>query len=85
MEALKEGFFIMVIGMGTVFMFLTIMVYAMNICKKILDIVNKYFPEEEVNEGANRKNFKKKSSDNDAEIALAIAAAIHKGAGVNEG
>ena len=79
MEALKEGFFIMVIGMGTVFMFLTIMVYAMNICKKILDIVNKYFPEEGVNNGANCKNSKKKCN-NDAEIALAIAAAIHKGA-----
>ena len=78
MEALKEGFFIMVIGMGTVFMFLTIMVYAMNICKKILDIVNKYFPEEGVNNGANCKNSKKKCN-NDAEIALAIAAVINKG------
>ena len=79
MEALKEGFFIMVIGMGTVYIFLTIMIYAMNITKKILDIVNKYFPEEGVNNGANCKNSKK-ISNNDAEIALAIAAAIHKGA-----
>ncbi len=78
MEALKEGFFIMVIGMGTVFMFLTIMVYSMNFSKKILDIVNRYFPEAEVNNGANCKNSKKKCN-NDAEIALAIAAAIHKG------
>lgn len=79
MEALKEGFIIMVIGMGTVFMFLTIMVYAMNICTKLIGYINKYFPEEGVNEGANCKNSKKKSN-NDAEIALAIAAAIHKGA-----
>lgn len=81
MEALKEGFFIMVIGMGTVFMFLTIMVYAMNISKKILDIVNKYFPEAEQSEPKKKRD----KTDNDAEIALAIAAAIHKGAGVNEG
>jgi oxaloacetate decarboxylase gamma subunit len=75
MEALKEGFFIMVIGMGTVFMFLTIMVYAMNISKKILDIVNKYFPEDILQESKKKRD----KTDNDAEIALAIAAAIHKG------
>ena len=76
MEALKEGFIIMVIGMGTVYVFLTIMIYAMNFTKKILDIVNKYFPEEVQQESKKRKDKK----DNDAEIALAIAAAIHKGA-----
>ena len=79
MEALEEGFFIMVIGMGTVFMFLTIMVYAVNICTKVLAYINKYFPEEGVNNGANCKNSKKKCN-NDAEIALVIAAAINKGA-----
>jgi oxaloacetate decarboxylase gamma subunit len=79
MEALKQGFFIMVIGMGTVYIFLTIMIYAMNITKKILDIVNKYFPEEVPQESKKRKEKK----DNDAEVALAIAAAIHKEAGVN--
>ena len=36
MEALKEGFIIMVIGMGTVYVFLTIMIYAMNFTKKNL-------------------------------------------------
>lgn len=76
MEALKEGFFIMVIGMGTVYVFLTIMIYAMNITKKILDIINKYFPEQLPPEPKKRT----KATDNDAEIALAIAAAIHKGA-----
>lgn len=79
MENLNVGITLMVIGMGTVYVFLTIMIYAMNFTKKILDIVNKYFPEEEVNNGANCKNSKK-ISNNDAEIALAIAAAIHKGA-----
>ena len=81
MEVLKEGFFIMVIGMGTVFMFLTIMVYAMNISTKVLAYINKYFPEEERQEPTK----KRERTDNDAEIALAIAAAIHKGAGVNGG
>lgn len=40
-----------------------------------------YFPEEVQQESKKRKDKK----DNDAEIALAIAAAIHKGAGINGG
>ncbi len=74
MEALKEGLFIMVIGMGTVFIFLTIMVYAMNICSKILSYINKYFPEELPIE----PKTKKEKTNNDAEIALAIACAIYE-------
>ena len=42
----KEGFVVMVIGMGTVFVFLTIMIWVMNVNSKVLKIVNKYFPEE---------------------------------------
>ncbi len=42
----KEGFVVMVIGMGTVFVFLTIMIWVMNLNSYILKIVNKYFPEE---------------------------------------
>lgn len=76
MEALKQGFIIMVIGMGTVYIFLTIMIYAMNITKKILDIINKYFPEDILQESKKKRD----KTDNDTEIALAIAAAIHKGA-----
>ena len=72
---LKEGFFVMVIGMGTVFFFLTIMIGAMNINEKVLKFVGKFFPEEvpEV------KTTKKKVESNDDEIALAIACAIHQG------
>ena len=79
MEALKQGFFIMVIGMGTVFIFLTIMVYAMNICTKVIGYINKYFPEELPPEPKKRTQ----KTDNDAEIAVAIACALHKRAGVN--
>ena len=74
MTLLKEGIIIMVIGMGTVFFFLTIMIGAMNINKKVLKFVGKFFPEEvpEV------KIIKKKLESNDDEIALAIACAIHQ-------
>lgn len=75
----KEGFVVMVIGMGTVFVFLTIMIWVMNINSYILKIVNKYFPEEVP---VDKTAAKKKSSSNDEEIALAIAAAVHNSKGV---
>ena len=69
---LKDGIFVMIIGMGTVFIFLSIMIVAMNLNGKILKIVNKYFPEEIPVEKSNKKTAKK----DDAEIAVAIACAI---------
>lgn len=76
MEALKEGSVIMVIGMSTVFIFLVIMIFAMNICAKIIQVLNKYFPES-INDGASNKNSKI-NKEKDAEVALAIACAIQK-------
>ena len=70
----KEGFVVMVIGMGTVFIFLTIMIWVMNLNSYILKIVNKYFPEEIP---VDKTVSKKKSFYGDEEIALAIAAAVH--------
>ena len=69
---LEDAVFIMVIGMGTVFIFLTILIGAMNLNEKILKIISKYFPEEipEVNLP------KKKTNTNDEEIAIAIACAL---------
>ena len=74
MTLLKEGIIIMVIGMGTVFFFLTIMIGAMNINEIVLKFVGKYLPEEvpEV------KTAKKKVESSDDEIALAIACAINQ-------
>ena len=71
----KEGCFVMIIGMGTVFMFLTIMIYAMNINTYVLKFVNKYFPEEVPVEN---KSAKKQVSTSEEHIALAVACAIHK-------
>ena len=66
---LKEGLFVMTIGMGTVFIFLVIMIWVMYLNAYILKFVNKYFPEEVVQDKA------KFSSSADEEIALAIACA----------
>ena len=74
MTLLKEGAIVMVIGMGTVFFFLTIMIGAMNINEKVLKFISKFFPEEvpEV------KTTNKKVENSDDEIALAIACAINR-------
>ena len=74
MTLLREGAIVMVIGMGTVFFFLAIMIFAMNINEIVLIFLGKYFPEE-VHEV---KTQKKKVESNDDEIALAIACAINR-------
>ena len=71
---LKEGAIIMAIGMGTVFIFLTIMIAAMNINEAVLKFIGKYFPEEI----PEQKTTKKKVESNDDEIALAIACALNR-------
>lgn len=76
MTLLKEGLIIMLIGMGTVFAFLIIMVWVMGLNEKILKLVAKYFPEEVVETKTANKN--KTTVNNDDEIALAIACAVHK-------
>ena len=70
-ETIMVGFHLMIIGMGTVFVFLMIMVFAMNITHKVIEVINKYYPEE-VSE---IKTVKKTNTD-DTEIAIAIACAM---------
>lgn len=71
---LKDGVFVMIIGMGTVFVFLSIMIVVMNLNAKLLQFVNKYFPEEVPQE----KSCKNAAKSKDDEIALAIACAVAK-------
>ena len=68
---LEDGFIVMIIGMGTVFVFLSIMIFAMHQIGKVLQVLNKFFPEEIPVE---KKPVQK--SDNNEEIALAIACAM---------
>ncbi|MBQ9245161.1 OadG family protein [bacterium] len=72
---LNVGATIMIIGMGTVFSFLTIMIFAMKLTSIILKIINKYFPEE-IENNIKTKSIKK---NNEEEIAIAIAAAYNRG------
>ncbi len=72
-ELLKAGCFVMIIGMGFVYFFLYIMIWIVELATKFIKILNKYFPEVIEEE---KYQPRKKSENNDAEIALAIACAI---------
>lgn len=67
---IMDGLIITVVGMGAVFVFLTLLVYAMQFATKIVEILNKYMPEEVVAPAAvpSRKNT-------EDEVAVAIAVA----------
>ena len=63
------------IGMAVVLAFLVLMIFAMDITSGlILNVLNKYFPEEVKDE---KTKTKKKPTSNDDEIALAIALAYN--------
>ena len=74
-QKMAEGAITLVLGMGTVFVFLVIMIGAMNLTSVIMPILNKFMPEEVEQ---SKSSAKKQVKDNDAEIALAIACAIRE-------
>jgi len=78
MENFYIGVTIAVIGMATVFVFLTIMIVAMNLATKIISCINKYFPEPIQEDSKPHKN----RQDDNSEIALAIAVAMRERAKV---
>lgn len=67
---LEEGLILMCVGMGTVFSFLVILLFAVLCMSKVVLNLNKIFPEQVV---AAAKPVK--SVSNDIETAIAIAAA----------
>ena len=74
-EILENGLILLVMGMGFVLCFLTILIFSMRIMSKIVLWLNKLFPEtvEEVKTAA-----KKASANVDEAIAVAIAAIMAK-------
>lgn len=74
-EIFNEGFAVMCVGMGTVFVFLTIMIFAMNCMSKVVAKLNTIWPEP-VPQVAGSK--KKVAKGDDSEIAAAIVAAMFK-------
>ena len=73
MPILNEGFAMMLVGMGTVLVFLCIMICSMFVMSAAVKKINEIFPEPvAVTSGAKKVQ---KSSD-DSEIAAAIVAAM---------
>lgn len=72
---IKEGLVVMAMGMGTVFVFLVIMIGVMNLTAVIMPILNKFMPEEIEQP---KSSAKKQVNNNEAEIALAIACALRE-------
>ena len=79
LELLSEGSILMVIGMGTVFSFLCILICSMFVMSRVVSFLNKIFPETVVELNTSKKSS---SSSNDDEIALAIACAVKERGGV---
>ncbi len=69
MEVLMQGVTFMIMGMGVVFAYLLLMVFAMHLLRIVVSEINKIFPEPEE---AVQTSV---PSDNSQEIAAAIAAA----------
>ena len=71
MQSINSGLMISIIGMGVVMCFLVLMMYVMKITEKIMEKLAIMFPEEVAEVPASRQT----QSNNDSEIAVAIAAA----------
>lgn len=72
---LEEGLIVLAIGFSSVFVFLTIMIFAMNIQAVVIEYLNKVFPVAAA-EASSPKAVR--SSSDDAEIAIAVACATLK-------
>ena len=73
---LSDGISVMLIGMGTVLMFLCLTIVAMFVMSAIVRKLNEIFPEA-VPQTAGGK-VRKASASDDAEIAVAIVSAMFK-------
>lgn len=72
-EVLSEGLAMMLIGMGTVLMFLCIMIVCMNVMSWAVAKINTMFPEPVVQQaGGNKK------TGDESEIVAAIVAAMFR-------
>lgn len=73
---IEEGVIVMLIGMGVVFIFLAILVYAMGIMSKFIQKFNLLYPEPVEEE---RKSAKSSAANENEAVAVAIAAVMARG------
>lgn len=67
---IMDGLIITVVGMGTVFAFLVLLVYAMSITTKAVEYLNKIMPEEVATAVVPARN---KATEDDVAVAIAVA------------
>ena len=65
-----DGLIITVVGMGTVFAFLVLLVFAMSITTKVVEYLNKIMPEEVATAVVPARN---KATEDDVAVAIAVA------------
>ncbi len=70
---LKEGLITMSLGMGVVFTFLVVLIFAMDIMSKFVGYLNEIFPEVVATPAKSKKTS---TAVEDEQIAVAIAAAV---------
>lgn len=68
---LMDGLIITVVGMGTVFLFLTLLVYSMHFTTKVIEFLNKFMPEEVT--APVTVSSRKKDAEEDVAVAIAVA------------
>lgn len=68
---LMDGLIITVVGMGTVFLFLTLLVYSMHFATKVIEFLNKFMPEEVA--APVTVSSRKKDTDENVAVAIAVA------------
>ena len=73
-EILNEGLAAMLIGMGTVFIFLCLMIISMNVMSSAVMKLNKIFPEVLPVAAGKPRSV---SAGDDSEVAAAIVAAMY--------
>ena len=73
---IKEGLSMMLVGMGTVLVFLCILICAMFIMSACVKKLNEIFPEPIAQTAGTKKSVK---TSDDSEIAAAIVAAMFRG------
>ncbi|MBE7708448.1 MAG: hypothetical protein E7Z88_07060 [Cyanobacteria bacterium SIG27] len=78
MQNLNTGLTITIIGMLVVMAFLVLMIFAISLSTKIVEIYNKYFPEVLPEDKTTKKKVQVKD---DSQIAIAVAMAHHASKG----
>ena len=74
-ELVSDGVGLMVLGMGFVFLFLVVLIFATSYMSTL---INKFFPESAVATASSSPNTTAANHSVDPQIAAAITAAIHQ-------